>query len=105
MWVFIPKVIQWHIHTGSWSIVNCWWEGSYEALYKRLMNINEMAIGLMQWLGLDSNWCMRDTQHPPFSLKRGGFACMQRSYYKRYSGPERTEYLNVLQGNAYKKSC
>ena len=24
---FIPKKIQWHIHAGSWSLVNClWWE-------------------------------------------------------------------------------
>ena len=25
---FILKTIQWHIHTGSWSLVNCWREGS-----------------------------------------------------------------------------
>ena len=25
---FIPKKIQWHIHAGSWSLVNCWQEGS-----------------------------------------------------------------------------
>ena len=43
---FILKKIQWHIHAGSWSLVNCWWEGSYEALYKVLMNINEVAVGL-----------------------------------------------------------
>ena len=23
---FILKKIQWHIHAGSWSLVNCWWE-------------------------------------------------------------------------------
>ena len=23
---FIPGKIQWHIHAGSWSLVNCWWE-------------------------------------------------------------------------------
>ena len=38
---FILKMIQWHMHTGSWSLVNCWWEGSCEALYRLLMNINE----------------------------------------------------------------
>ena len=42
-WVFILKMIQWHIHAGSWSLVNCWREGSYEALYKVLMNINECS--------------------------------------------------------------
>ena len=25
-WVFILKTIQWHIHAGSWSLVNCWQE-------------------------------------------------------------------------------
>ena len=74
-WIFIPKTIQWHIHTGSWSIVNCWQEGPYEALYKRLMNINEMAIGLMQWLGLDGNRCMHDT--PTVSNR----ACMARGFW------------------------
>ena len=51
---FILKKIQWHIHAGPWSLVNCWREGSYEALYKVLMNINErgcrpygMALALM----------------------------------------------------------
>ena len=26
-WVY-SKTIQWHIHAGSWSLVNCWREGS-----------------------------------------------------------------------------
>ena len=43
---FILEMIQWQIHAGPWSLVNCWWEGSYEALYKVLMNINEAAVGL-----------------------------------------------------------
>ena len=25
---FILKKIQWHIHAGPWSLVNCWREGS-----------------------------------------------------------------------------
>ena len=37
---FIPKKIQWHIHAGSWSLVNCLVGSLYEALYKVLMNIN-----------------------------------------------------------------
>ena len=37
---FIPKKIQWHIHTGSWSLVNCLAGSLYEAFYKVLMNIN-----------------------------------------------------------------
>ena len=37
---FIPKKIQWHIHAGSWSFVNCLAGSLYEAFYKVLMNIN-----------------------------------------------------------------
>ena len=39
-WVFILKTIQWHIHAGSWSLVNCLAGSPYKALYKVLMNIN-----------------------------------------------------------------
>ena len=41
---FILKKIQWHIHTGSWSLVNCW-----RALYKVLMNINECGCRPHGW--------------------------------------------------------
>ena len=27
-WVFILRRYKWHIHAGSWSLVNCWQEGS-----------------------------------------------------------------------------
>ena len=27
-WVFILRRYKWHIHAGSWSLVNCWLEGS-----------------------------------------------------------------------------
>ena len=37
---FILKKIQWHIHAGLWSLVNCLAGSLYEALYKVLMNIN-----------------------------------------------------------------
>ena len=56
---FIPKKIQWHIQAGPWSLVNCWREGSYEALYNMLMNINEAAVGLEDGLGLDGDRCIR----------------------------------------------
>ena len=46
---FILKMIQWHMHTGSWSLVNCWREGSYEALYKVFMNINESGCRPYGW--------------------------------------------------------
>ena len=37
------------MHTGLWSLVNCWREGSYEALYKVLMNINESGCQPYGW--------------------------------------------------------
>ena len=38
-WVYSKK-IQWHMHTGLWSLVNCLVGSLYETLYKVLMNIN-----------------------------------------------------------------
>ena len=35
-WVFILRRYKWHIHAGSWSLVNCWRKGSCRAgLIKR----------------------------------------------------------------------
>ena len=48
-WVFILTKIQWHIHAGSWSIVNCLAGSLYEALYKVLMNINECSCRPHGW--------------------------------------------------------
>ena len=47
------------MHTGSWSLVNCWQEGSYKSLYNMLMNINAAAVGLTDGLGLDGDRCIR----------------------------------------------
>ena len=46
MWVY-SRMMQWHIHTGWWSLVNCMVWSTYEVdlLYKRHMTINEMANG------------------------------------------------------------
>ena len=46
---FILKKIQWHIHAGSWSLVNCLVGSLYEALYKVLMNINESGCRPYGW--------------------------------------------------------
>ena len=40
-WVFILRRYKWHIHAGSWSLVNCLAGSLDEALYRVLMNINE----------------------------------------------------------------
>ena len=79
-WVFIPKTIQWHIHAGSWSLVNCLVGSLYEALYKVLMNINEAAVSLTEW---PRPWWWsvypHDTLTSPFFWESRGFACMQRT--------------------------
>ena len=46
---FLLKKIQWHIHAGSWSLVNCLMGSLYEALYKVLMNINESGCRPYGW--------------------------------------------------------
>ena len=46
---FILKTIQWHIHAGSGSIVNCVAGSPYKALYKVLMNINECGCRPHGW--------------------------------------------------------
>ena len=67
---FILKKIQWHIHLGSWSLVNCLAGSLYEALYQVLMNINEAAVGLTDGLGLDGDQFIRVIpRHPPFFVK------------------------------------
>ena len=58
-WVFILRRYKWHIHAGSWSLVNCWWEGStlpYKGCSWILMNA---AVGLTAGLGLDGDRCIR----------------------------------------------
>ena len=40
---FIPRKIQLHIHTGLWSPANWMAQSAHETLYKRHVNINEMA--------------------------------------------------------------
>ena len=46
---FIPRKIQWHIHTGLWSLVNWVVCNDYETLHKGLMNINEVACRPWRW--------------------------------------------------------
>ena len=58
-WVFILRRYKWHIHAGSWSLVNCLAGSLDEALYRVLMNINECGCRPYGWLGLDGNRCIR----------------------------------------------
>ena len=58
-WVFILRRYKWHIHAGSWSLVNCLAGSLDEALYRVLMNINECSCRPYGWLGLDGNRCIR----------------------------------------------
>ena len=78
-WVYSKKDTL-DIHTGWWSLVNYWREGSCETLYNVLMNINQMAVGLTagrsDGSALLANRCINVIpRHPPF-LQRRGIACM-----------------------------
>ena len=84
---FILKTIQWHMHTGSWSLVNCWWEGSYEALYRLLMNIDESGCRPYGWprpwwwsvyprdTPTRTTRSLTDEHWPARSIWRGGGTC------------------------------
>ena len=46
---FILKKIQWHIHTGSWSLVNCWREVLMRHYIRCSWILMRAAVGLMEW--------------------------------------------------------
>ena len=56
---FIPKKIQWHIHTGSWSLVNCWREAFTMPYIRCSWILMRVAVGLTDSLGLDDDRCIR----------------------------------------------
>ena len=107
---FILKKIQWHIHAGSWSLVNCWHEVLTRHYIRCSWILMRATVGLMEW---PWPWWwlvyLRDTSTSPFHRERRGFACMQRNCYQKYTmvlkGPSNATDLNVLQGKAYEKPC
>ena len=56
---FILKTIQWHIHAGSWSLVNCWREALTRHYIRCSWILMNAAVGLMDGLGLDGDRCIR----------------------------------------------
>ena len=67
---FILGMIQWHIHAGSWALVNCWREALTRHYIRCPWILMNEAVTLMDGLGLDSDWCIRMIpRHPPFSMK------------------------------------
>ena len=46
---FILKKIQWHIHTGPWSLVNCWHEALTRHYIRCSWILMTVAVGLMEW--------------------------------------------------------
>ena len=56
---FILKKIQWHIHAGSWSLVNCWREALTRHYIRCSWILMRVAVGLMDGLSLDSDRCIR----------------------------------------------
>ena len=57
-WAYSEK-IQWHIHAGSWSLVNCWWEALTRHYIRCSWILMNAAVGLMDGLGLDGDRCIR----------------------------------------------
>ena len=56
---FILKKIQWHIHAGSWSLVNCWREALTRHYIRCSWILMNAAVGLMDGLSLDGDQCIR----------------------------------------------
>ena len=46
---FILKKIQWHIHAGPWSLVNCWQESFMRHYIRCSWILMRVAVGLMEW--------------------------------------------------------
>ena len=46
---FILKKIQWHIHAGLWSLVNCWHEVLTRHYIRCSWILMRAAVGLMEW--------------------------------------------------------
>ena len=64
------KTIQWHIHAGSWSLVNWWREGGTLPYIGCSWILIRTAVGLTASLGLDGDQCIRVIpRHPPFFVK------------------------------------
>ena len=87
-WVFILRRYRWHIHAGSWSLVNCFAGSLDEALYRVLMNINECGCRPYGWLGLDGNRCIHVIpRHPPFFVKKRLCLHAKKLLLEIYHGP------------------
>ena len=56
---FILKKIQWHIHAGSWSLVNCWREALTRHYIRCSWILMNAAVSLMDGLSLDGDRCIR----------------------------------------------
>ena len=56
---FILKKIQWHIHAGLWSLVNCWQEALTRHYIRCSWILMNAAVGLMDGLRLDGDRCIR----------------------------------------------
>ena len=46
---FILTKIQWHIHAGSWSLVNCWWEVLMRHYIRCSWILMRVAVSLIEW--------------------------------------------------------
>ena len=85
-WVYSKKDTR-DIHTGWWSLVNCWREGSDETLYNVLMNINQLAVGLTagrsDGLALMANRCINVIPRQNTAKQIAVLRCQRIGRYSR----------------------
>ena len=108
--MFILRRYKWHIHAGSWSLVNCWQEALTRHYIRCSWILMNVAVGLMDGLSLDGDRCIRVIpQHPPFSMKEEALPACKETIVRNIPWSLRDRVmqtdLNVLQGKAYKKPC
>ena len=58
-WVFILRRYKWHIHAGSWSLVNCRREALTRHYIRCSWILIRTAVSLTAGLGLDGDRCIR----------------------------------------------
>ena len=107
---FILKKIQWHIHAGSWSLVNCWWEALTRHYIRCSWILMNAAVSLMDGLGLDGDRCIRVIpQHPPFSIKEEALPACKETIVRNIPWSLRDQVMQQIwmyyKEKAYEKPC
>ena len=82
---FIPRKIQWHIHTGMWSLVNWWQEALMRHYIRGSWILMRTAVSLEDGLSLDGDRCISVIpQHPPFHMKEEALPVCKETITLKY---------------------